>query len=99
MSQELDSLLKKALQAINQSQDLASLDSVRVAYLGKKGEITTRLKNLGQIEAEKRPAAGQAINQIKLQIQTVLEQQKSVISEKLINDKLSHQPFPKTVYR
>jgi phenylalanyl-tRNA synthetase alpha chain len=97
VSQELDSLLEKALQAINQSQDLASLDSVRVAYLGKKGEITARLKNLGQIPADQRPAAGQAINQIKLQIQTLLEQQKSVISEKLINDKLSSETVDVTL--
>ena len=89
MSQELDSLLEKALQAINQSQELASLDTVRVAYLGKKGEITARLKTLGQIPAEQRPAAGQAINAIKLQIQTSVEQRKSLINENLINDKLS----------
>jgi len=97
VSQELDNLLEKALQAITQSQDLASLDSVRVAYLGKKGEITARLKNLGQIPAEQRPAAGQAINAVKLQIQSLLEQQKSVISEKLINDKLSSETVDVTL--
>ncbi|MCZ6487138.1 MAG: phenylalanine--tRNA ligase subunit alpha, partial [Gammaproteobacteria bacterium] len=79
----------KALQAINQSQELASLDTVRVAYLGKKGEITAKLKTLGQIPTEQRPAAGQAINAIKLQIQTSVEQRKSLINENLINDKLS----------
>ncbi|MCZ6667430.1 MAG: phenylalanine--tRNA ligase subunit alpha [Gammaproteobacteria bacterium] len=89
MSQELDSLLEKALQAINQSQELASLDTVRVAYLGKKGEITAKLKTLGQIPTEQRPAAGQAINAIKLQIQTSVEQRKSLINKNLINDKLS----------
>jgi len=89
VSQELDSLLEKALQAINQSQELASLDTVRVAYLGKKGEITARLKTLGQIPTEQRPAAGQAINAIKLQIQTSVEQRKSLINKNLINDKLS----------
>jgi len=89
VSQELDSLLEKALQAINQSQELASLDTVRVAYLGKKGEITAKLKTLGQIPTEQRPAAGQAINAIKLQIQTSVEQRKSLINKNLINDKLS----------
>ncbi len=89
MSQELDNLLENAIQAISQSQDLASLDSVRVAYLGKKGEITARLKNLGQISSDLRPVAGQAINQIKIRIQTLVEERKSVINEQLINDKLS----------
>ncbi|RLA13536.1 MAG: phenylalanine--tRNA ligase subunit alpha [Gammaproteobacteria bacterium] len=89
MSQELDSLLENAVQAINQTNDLASLDSIRVAYLGKKGEITAKLKNLGQIPADQRPAAGQAINRIKLEIQNLLEQQKSAINARLIDDRLS----------
>ena len=89
MSQELDNLLENASKAISQSVDLASLDSVRVAYLGKKGEITARLKNLGQISAELRPAAGQSINQIKLKIQGLLEARKSFINDQLITDKLS----------
>ena len=89
MSQELDSLLENAVQAINQCKDLASLDSIRVAYLGKKGEITAKLKNLGQIPTDQRPAAGQAINQIKLEIQNLLEQQKTAINARLIDDRLS----------
>ena len=89
MSQELDSLLENAVQAINQTNDLASLDSIRVAYLGKKGEITAKLKNLGQIPADQRPAAGQAINRIKLEIQSLLEQHKTAINARLIDDRLS----------
>ena len=89
VSQELDKLLDNAIQAISQSQDLAALDSVRVAYLGKKGEITSKLKSLGQISPDLRPAAGQAINQIKLRIQALLEERKSDISFELITNALS----------
>ncbi len=97
MSQELDNLLENAIQAIDQSQDLASLDSVRVAYLGKKGEITAKLKNLGQISADLRPAAGQAINRIKVRIQALLEERKSAINDQLIIDKLSSQTVDVTL--
>jgi phenylalanyl-tRNA synthetase alpha chain len=97
VSQELDSLLESASNAINQVSDLASLDSIRVAYLGKKGEITARLKDLGQIPAEQRPAAGQAINQIKVQIQNLLEQQKSFINTKLIAIKLASETVDVTL--
>lgn len=86
--QSLDSLLDRAIQAIDQSQDLTSLEAVRVAYLGKKGDVTKRLKSLGQIPPAERPAAGQAINRIKLRIQELLEQRKSTISDELIADKL-----------
>jgi phenylalanyl-tRNA synthetase alpha chain len=61
---------------------------VRVAYLGKKGELTAQLKNLGQLPAEERPAAGQAINQVKVQIQELLETRKSVLSDLAIASRL-----------
>ncbi len=97
MSQELDNLLEKAIQAISQSEDLAALDAVRVSYLGKKGEITAKLKNLGQVSTELRPAAGQAINRVKLQIQASLEERKSVINDQLIIDNLSSETVDVTL--
>ena len=59
--QSLSELLDQAASAIDAAADLAALDAVRVAYLGKKGELTTRLKSLSQLPAEERPEAGQAI--------------------------------------
>ncbi|TDJ29314.1 MAG: phenylalanine--tRNA ligase subunit alpha [Gammaproteobacteria bacterium] len=88
MSQPLESLLDNAIQAIEQSDNLISLEAVRVAFLGKKGEVTARLKGLGQISAAERPVVGQEINRVKLRIQKELEQRKSIISEQLIADKL-----------
>ena len=57
----LSDLLSKAASEIDAAGDLAALDAVRVAYLGKKGEITAQLKTLGQLPPEERSAAGQAI--------------------------------------
>ncbi|MCP4387953.1 MAG: phenylalanine--tRNA ligase subunit alpha [Gammaproteobacteria bacterium] len=89
MSQDLENLLEQASDAICQSDDMATLDVVRVAYLGKKGEITAQLKNLGQLPAEQRPAAGQAINQVKVKIQGLLEVRKSTLSDAAIASKLA----------
>ena len=88
MSQELENLLQQATQSIAESPDLASLDAVRVSYLGKKGEITTRLKDLGKLSAQERPAAGQAINQVKVQILALLEDRKSNLNDQAIAEKL-----------
>jgi len=88
VSLELDNLLQQATQSIAESSDLASLDAVRVAYLGKKGEVTAKLKNLGLTPADERPAAGQAINKVKVQIQALLEDRKTSISDQLIANKL-----------
>jgi phenylalanyl-tRNA synthetase alpha chain len=88
VSQDLENLLQQASHSISQSGDMAALDAVRVAYLGKKGELTAQLKNLGQLPAEERPAAGQAINQVKVQIQELLETRKSVLSDLAIASRL-----------
>lgn len=88
MSQDLENLLQQASHSISQSGDMAALDAVRVAYLGKKGELTAQLKNLGQLPAEERPAAGQAINQVKVQIQELLETRKSALSDLAIASRL-----------
>lgn len=88
MTQDLDTLLEQASRSISQSDDMAALDTVRVAYLGKKGEITAQLKNLGQLPADERPAAGQAINRIKLEIQELLEARRIALSEAAITGRL-----------
>ena len=89
VSQDLENLLQQASAAISQSSDMAALDAVRVAYLGKKGEITAQLKNLGQLPAEERPAAGQAINRIKVQIQELLEARKAALGDAAIASRLA----------
>ena len=59
--QALSDLVEKAEAEIRSAEDLAALDSVRVTYLGKKGELSARMKELGKLSAEDRPDAGQAI--------------------------------------
>ena len=66
----LELLAREAQQAIEQAQDLAALDQVRVEYLGKRGRLTDLLKGLGKLSAEERPAAGAKINEVKEQLQS-----------------------------
>jgi phenylalanyl-tRNA synthetase alpha chain len=66
----LGELVEKAASEIDAASDLAALDAVRVAYLGKKGELTARLKSLSELSVEDRPAAGQAINKAKQEVQS-----------------------------
>ena len=46
--ENLEALTQQALEAVNQAQDTAALDQVRVQFLGKKGEITSLMKQLGK---------------------------------------------------
>lgn len=59
---DLEQLTATAEQEIAASDSVRALDDVRVRFLGKKGELTQQLKQLGQLPADERPAAGQQIN-------------------------------------
>ena len=55
---ELELIQQKALAHISSAVNLVELDNVRVLFLGKKGLISSQMKNLGLLEASERPAAG-----------------------------------------
>ncbi len=77
--QELDQLLSRALAEVSGAPDLAALDQARVQFLGKKGELTDQLKQLGSLPAEQRPSAGQAINQAKQTLQTAINERRDTL--------------------
>ncbi len=85
---ELKSLLPSAKTLIEETDDLTLLENLRVQYLGKKGEITLQLKQLGRLPAEERRFAGQEINTVKQTIQKLLEDRKAVLNEVLIKNRL-----------
>lgn len=77
-------ILAKAQQAVSDAQDLRALDDARVAYLGKKGELTNLLKGLGKLDPEQRPEAGALINEAKNALQDTLDARRHTLeSEQL----------------
>lgn len=89
--QDLEELINGALEKVLTAKSLQGLDDVRVAYLGKKGVITERLKSLGQLPAEQRPEAGKAINVAKKRIQEAVEARKKKLHEVLIEARLEEE--------
>jgi phenylalanyl-tRNA synthetase alpha chain len=85
----LSDLVSKAASEIDAADDLAALDAVRVSYLGKKGEITARLKTLGQLPPEERSAAGQEINQAKQEVQGQLIARREALEAAALEAKLA----------
>ena len=82
--QDVGELVSRACTEISSSADLAQLDEVRVRYLGKKGAITSQLKQLGLLSAEDRPAAGQAINRAKQSVLDAIQARRDALdSERL----------------
>ena len=84
----LQDLLDNARQAIEQTEDLADLEQLRVQYLGKKGTLTEHLKRLGQLPAEQRPQAGQTINDTKHALQVALEARKQTLQQAQLDSRL-----------
>ena len=97
MQAELDKLISSAKDAIEKVTDVKALDDIRVHYLGKKGEITARMKQLGSLSAEERPKAGQVINEAKQQIQKLLEAKKTVLESANLNEKLAKEKIDVTL--
>jgi len=86
---DLTTIHNCALQAIEAANDAASLDAVRVQFLGKKGELTGLLKGLGKLSAEDRPAAGAEINKVKSVLQDAISSKKDLLEQSAIDAKLS----------
>ena len=86
---DIDNILNAALAATEASDDLRALDEVRVAYLGKKGELTGLLKGLGQLDAAERPAAGARINEAKQALQDALNQRKETLEQQQLAQALN----------
>ena len=87
--QALSELIEQAAVEIAAAVDLAALDAVRVSYLGKKGELTARLKALGQLPGNERAAAGQEINKAKQDVQARLNERRETLESAQLEAKLA----------
>ncbi len=85
----LSKLIDQAASEIDAATDLAALDAVRVSFLGKKGELTARLKSLGQLPPEERSAAGQEINSAKQEVQGRLNARRESLENSALEAKLA----------
>jgi len=83
--QDIDELLRSALAAVEQAPDLSALDEVRVRYLGRKGEITARLKSLGELAPQQRRAAGQSLNRGKQALQSAIEARREALEAQAVD--------------
>ena len=73
MKEQLAKIRAEALSAFEGVKDAAALDELRVKYLGKKGELTSLLKQMGSLSAEERPAMGQLANEVRAALEGALE--------------------------
>lgn len=97
MKQSLEIIRKEALEALCAAKDLKELDEIRVKFLGKKGELTAVLKQMGKLSAEERPVIGQLANEIREEIEAKIEEKKAALEAEALNQKLAAETLDVTM--
>ena len=97
MKEQLANIRAQALAAFEAAQSAAELDSLRVQYLGKKGELTAVLKMMGKLSAEERPAMGQLANEVRSALEQALEAKGKELEAKALEDRLKAEALDITV--
>ena len=88
MKQQLEVIRAAALDAIAETKAAEDLAALRVTYLGKKGELTAVLKQMGKLSAEERPVMGQLANDVRAALEKAIESQSAVLAEAAMAAKL-----------
>ena len=96
MKEQLELIKKQAIEALEQAQSPAALDEIRVRYLGKKGELTAVLKLMGKLSAEERPIMGQMANNVRAEIEQMLEARKTDIDAAELEKRLAREALDVT---
>jgi phenylalanyl-tRNA synthetase alpha chain len=84
----MDDLRDKYIDLIASAPDEAALEDLRVAAVGKKGEISLKMRELGKMSPEERQTAGPALNALKDEINTALAAKKSALGDAALNERL-----------
>ena len=98
MKENINRIKNEALSLINSdSIDDASLEALRVKYLGKKGELTAVLRGMGQLSPEERPVIGQIVNEVRVCLEDAIASKKQELSAKALENKLIAEKLDVTV--
>ncbi len=95
--ESLDSIFQAAEQAIAVCDSTEALESIRVNVLGKKGELTNFLKNLGSLPASERPKAGQEVNILKQKVQQLIGAKQKELHNALIAKRIEDEKIDVTL--
>ncbi len=88
MKEKLKAIVDEALDKIKASEELDKLNEIRVAFLGKKGELTEILKSMKDVAPEDRPAIGQLVNEARSKLEEKLDEKKNYFAKKLREEQI-----------
>ena len=97
MKEQLEIIRREALAAMDEAADSQALEALRVKYLGKKGELTAVLKQMGKLSPEERPVMGQVANAVRADIEEKLEAVKAKLAAKALEARLQAEAVDVTI--
>lgn len=84
----MDDLKAKYLAAIAEAADESALESLRVSAVGKKGEVSLKMRELGKMTPDERQVAGPALNALKDEINSALAAKKAALADAALDERL-----------
>lgn len=97
MKEKLKAIVDEALEKIAASEELEKLNDIRVAFLGKKGELTEILKSMKDVAPEERPAVGQLVNEARAALEEKLEEKKTFFAKKIREEQIKKETIDVTL--
>ncbi len=97
MKEKLQKIKEEAIRQIQEAADLSKLNDVRVAILGKKGELTAVLKGMKDVSPEERPLVGQMVNETRENIERILEETKAKLEAAELDARLRREVIDVTL--
>ena len=88
MKQQLENIRQLSLEQIAQAKTPAEIDDIRVRVLGKKGEVTAILKQMGKLSAEERPVMGALANEVRETVEKAIETKLEEIKKELLEKQI-----------
>jgi phenylalanyl-tRNA synthetase alpha chain len=97
MKEKLKAIMDEALKQMEASESLDKLNEIRVAYLGKKGELTNVLKSMKDVAPEDRPMVGQLVNEARTALEEKLDTIKTAFEKKVREEKIAKETIDVTL--
>lgn len=97
MKEQLEELGKTALAAVEKAAEVPELESLRVRYFGKKGELTALLKQMGKLSAEERPVMGQMANALREKLEAAVSRRAEELRREALDKRLQSEVLDVTI--
>ncbi len=97
MKEKLQALSAEAREAVLACNAEAEIENLRVKYLGKKGELTAILKQMGSLSPEERPVMGQLVNEAKQQLEELISTKKEELKRAAVEKQLKDETIDITM--